>query len=245
MGFGEELRKARLARKETCSEVAAATRMKVQVVEDLEDGRLERIAAPIYVKGFIRMYAEHVGLDPQPLVNEYVQALSGERPTLRADVPMKPAASHEGPGLAAHVPEEGQQELFAPPAPPTPDGEPAAGDAPGPRRRVDLSGFASKPPEWLTELGRLARATGAALAGSLGKAAAFLTGLIGRIRLTRISWTPSRIAAAALVAIFLTVVIVSLSIRTAGCSPAPPPKAQPVVEKNLIIAAEPPEPYLD
>ena len=64
MALGEQLRKARLERNLRPSEVAAATRMKVQIVEALEQEDFSKMAAPIYGKGFIRMYAEHVGLDP-------------------------------------------------------------------------------------------------------------------------------------------------------------------------------------
>lgn len=72
MALGEILRKARLAKKETTSQVASATQMMTQIVEDLEQEDFSKIAAPIYGKGFIKMYARHVGLDPKPLVDEYV-----------------------------------------------------------------------------------------------------------------------------------------------------------------------------
>lgn len=71
MSLGEELRKARMARNLTASQVAAATRMKVQTVEAIESESFARIAAPIYAKGFIKLYAEFVGLDPAPLLAEY------------------------------------------------------------------------------------------------------------------------------------------------------------------------------
>ncbi|OGV72589.1 MAG: hypothetical protein A2269_01170 [Lentisphaerae bacterium RIFOXYA12_FULL_60_10] len=72
MKLGEELRKARLDRKLTPSQVAAATRMKVQVVESLEREDFSSIAAPIYSKGFIKLYAEYVGIDPRPLIDDFV-----------------------------------------------------------------------------------------------------------------------------------------------------------------------------
>lgn len=72
MKLGEELRKARLDRKLTPSQVAAATRMKVQVVECLEREDFSSIAAPIYSKGFIKLYAEYVGIDPRPLIDDFV-----------------------------------------------------------------------------------------------------------------------------------------------------------------------------
>lgn len=72
MALGEKLRNARLNAKLTTAQVAAATRMKVQIIEDIEREDFRRIAAPIYGKGFIRLFAEKVGLDPVPLVEEYM-----------------------------------------------------------------------------------------------------------------------------------------------------------------------------
>ena len=83
MSFGEKLRKARMDKKMTTSEVAAATRVLVQIIEDLEREDFHRIAAPIYAKGFIRMYAAEVGLDPKPLIEEYIaRFVSPELPLL-------------------------------------------------------------------------------------------------------------------------------------------------------------------
>ncbi len=72
MALGAKLKEAREKRKLTTSEVAAATRMKVQIVEDLEREDFSRIAAPVYGKGFIKLYAEFVGLKAKPLLDEYV-----------------------------------------------------------------------------------------------------------------------------------------------------------------------------
>ena len=72
MSLGDKLKQARQARKLTPSEIASATRMKVQVVEALEQEDFSRIAAPIYAKGFIKLYAEYVGLDPAPLIDDYI-----------------------------------------------------------------------------------------------------------------------------------------------------------------------------
>ena len=46
--------------------------MKVQVVEAIEREDFSSIAAPIYSKGFIKLYAEYVGLDPKPLIDDFV-----------------------------------------------------------------------------------------------------------------------------------------------------------------------------
>ena len=83
MALGETLREARLRKNLTSSQVAAATRMKVQVVEAIEREDFSKVAAPIYGKGFIRLYAEEVGLDAAPLIEEYVtRFVSSKAPSL-------------------------------------------------------------------------------------------------------------------------------------------------------------------
>lgn len=82
MALGETLRNARMARKETASQVAAATRMKVQIVEALEKEDFTQIPAPIYAKGFIKLYADHIGLEPEPLVRDYLKLRAAPDPPL-------------------------------------------------------------------------------------------------------------------------------------------------------------------
>lgn len=83
MSLGKQLSEARRSLKLTTSEVAASTRVKVQIIEGLEQDDFSKIAAPIYGKGFIRLYAEHVRVDPAPLIAEYMQAVGApESPPL-------------------------------------------------------------------------------------------------------------------------------------------------------------------
>lgn len=73
MALGDILRKARESRKLTPSQVAQATHMKIQTVEAIEREDFSRMPAAIYCKGFIKLYAEYMGLDPDPLTREYVE----------------------------------------------------------------------------------------------------------------------------------------------------------------------------
>ena len=77
--FGETLRKAREAKGLTCSQVAAQTHMLVQIVEEMEREDFHRIPAPIYGRGFVRLFADCVGLDPIPLVREFMDIYEGRR----------------------------------------------------------------------------------------------------------------------------------------------------------------------
>ncbi len=81
--IGQVLKAAREQKGVTASQAAAATRMKVQVVEALERDDYSRIAAPMYVRGFLKLYGEYLGLEPAPLIQEYMELHSPkERPSL-------------------------------------------------------------------------------------------------------------------------------------------------------------------
>jgi cytoskeleton protein RodZ len=107
--LGETLKAAREAAGYSTSQAAEATRIKVQHIEELERNDFTRFAAPIYGKGFIKLYAEFLNLDPSPMLAEY--ALAGKPaldPTLK---PPKGARRKElEPPRRAPTP--------APPAPP-------------------------------------------------------------------------------------------------------------------------------
>ncbi len=77
--FGETLRTAREAKGLSCSQVAAQTHMLVQIVEEMEREDFHRIPAPIYGRGFVRLFADCVGLDPVPLVREFMDIYEGRR----------------------------------------------------------------------------------------------------------------------------------------------------------------------
>ena len=76
MALGNILKEARMRKKLSASEVAAGTRMKVQLVAAIEQEDYSAFPAPIYGKGFIKLFAEHVDIDPAPLIDEYVNAIA-------------------------------------------------------------------------------------------------------------------------------------------------------------------------
>ena len=77
--FGKTLRLAREAKGYTISQLAEATHMIHQTIEDLENENFSRIAAPIYGRGFVKLYCEAVDLDPKPMIAEFMEIFSGNR----------------------------------------------------------------------------------------------------------------------------------------------------------------------
>ena len=79
--FGSTLRLAREAKGYTQVQVAEITRMAPSTVADLENENFGRIAAPIYGRGVVKLYCEAVGIDPKPLIDEFMAIYNGERDT--------------------------------------------------------------------------------------------------------------------------------------------------------------------
>ena len=69
--IGSSLREARLRQELDFPELEARTKIRPKYLRALEDERFDILPAPTYIKGFLRSYAESLGLDGQPYVDEY------------------------------------------------------------------------------------------------------------------------------------------------------------------------------
>jgi len=69
--IGNSLREARLRRELELPEAEQGTKIRQKYLRALEDERFELLPAHTYVKGFLRTYAEYLGLDGQLYVDEY------------------------------------------------------------------------------------------------------------------------------------------------------------------------------
>jgi len=65
--IGETLRSRRLSLGQDLKDVAAALRLPGMVIDDIEGGRADRLSG-IYRRGYIRNYAQHLGLDADALL---------------------------------------------------------------------------------------------------------------------------------------------------------------------------------
>ncbi len=77
--IGENLREARHNKKVSLEDASRATRIKVDILEQLESDDFDRLAAPTYAKGFLKLYAEYLGLDGQSIVEAYLRSQGGLR----------------------------------------------------------------------------------------------------------------------------------------------------------------------
>ena len=69
--IGTSLREARLRQGIELVEAEQATKIRAKYLRALEDERFELLPAQTYVKGFLRSYADYLGLDGQLYVDEY------------------------------------------------------------------------------------------------------------------------------------------------------------------------------
>ena len=77
--FGKILRTAREARGYSISQLAELTHITSSAIEDLENENFSRFPAPIYGRGFVKLYCEAVGLEAKPLVDEFMDIYNGAR----------------------------------------------------------------------------------------------------------------------------------------------------------------------
>ena len=80
-GVGPLLRASRLRCGEELREVAQILRIRYPYLEAIEDGRFDDLPGPAYAIGFVRAYAEHLGLDSDEVVRRFKAAKSGAEKT--------------------------------------------------------------------------------------------------------------------------------------------------------------------
>ena len=87
--IGNSLKEARARRRVEFSQAEQATKIRGKYLRALEDERFELLPSETYVKGFLRTYAEYLGLDGQLYVDEYTSRfVAGEpwdRPRTKRD----------------------------------------------------------------------------------------------------------------------------------------------------------------
>ena len=71
LDIGATLKTAREQRGLSLDDVAEATKIRATQIAALEEDAFERLPGPTYARGFIRAYADHLGLDAQALVDEF------------------------------------------------------------------------------------------------------------------------------------------------------------------------------
>jgi cytoskeleton protein RodZ len=168
-GLGSELREARVQRGLTLEAVAYETRIRTRYLEALEDERWDDLPGEAYAKGFLRTYADFVGLDgPQMLARYRTRFPRRSEPPVapRAQPPYEPKRGVAAAAVAVAVVLVGVGGLVAwqldrgggdaPRAAVTPSAPTTTASAPKPRpapappaRRTSLLALTTTAPSWL------------------------------------------------------------------------------------------------
>jgi cytoskeleton protein RodZ len=98
--IGNSLREARIRQQLDFPEIELATKIRAKYLRALEDEQFDVLPAQTYVKGFLRSYAEYLGLDGQLYVDEYNSrfVVGGEE-----DAPPRPRRSAPPPARGVQV----------------------------------------------------------------------------------------------------------------------------------------------
>lgn len=75
--IGALLRETRESYGGDVERIANALRIRAQYLVAIEEGRYDRLPAPVYALGFVRAYAVHLGLDGEEAVRRFKQEASG------------------------------------------------------------------------------------------------------------------------------------------------------------------------
>jgi len=105
--FGTRLKEERERRKISLDEISASTKISTRLLHALEDDHFELLPGGIFNKGFIRAYAQYLGLDEEQMIAEYLEASGivpiegkSEDTTVPALAEFRAEADHNGkPGL--------------------------------------------------------------------------------------------------------------------------------------------------
>jgi cytoskeletal protein RodZ len=90
--IGRTLREARTERGLQLTDVERATKIRVKFLEAMEGDRWEELPAPAYARGFLDIYARHLGLDREALLDQYRETVEDERPESIPESVIKPGA---------------------------------------------------------------------------------------------------------------------------------------------------------
>lgn len=73
MSFGEELKRERELREISLREVSESTKISLRYLEALEQNAFENLPGGVFNRGFVRAYSQFIGIDPESMVDAYIQ----------------------------------------------------------------------------------------------------------------------------------------------------------------------------
>jgi DnaJ-class molecular chaperone len=73
---GDDLKKIRKTAGIELSEINAVTKISISVLTSMEENRIESLPPNLYLKNFLKLYAETLQIDPQKIIEGYLKNIS-------------------------------------------------------------------------------------------------------------------------------------------------------------------------
>src|SRR5258705_12263355 len=109
--FGETLRRERELRQISLREIAEATKINLRYLDALERDDFRHLPGGVFNKGFVRAYAQFIGIDPESMVMAYLE----EDGRQQARASRVSGAPPPAPAVPPPVPSPGPRLRLAPP----------------------------------------------------------------------------------------------------------------------------------
>jgi cytoskeleton protein RodZ len=77
---GDLLKKRREELRLDLKDISDRLRIKMDYLSSIEDDRFDKLPVAVYTIGYIRCYASHLGIDPEPIIDLYTGRLSKPEP---------------------------------------------------------------------------------------------------------------------------------------------------------------------
>ena len=101
VGIGRSLREARVARGLALETIEGRTKIRARYLSALEDERFGELPGEAYARGFLRTYADHLGLDGHELLAQYRARARAQEEAAVVPRPQRPYEPRRiGPALA-------------------------------------------------------------------------------------------------------------------------------------------------
>jgi cytoskeletal protein RodZ len=71
--FGETLKRERELRQITLREIAEATKINLRYLDALERNEFRHLPGGVFNRGFVRAFAQHIGIDPEAMIDSYLE----------------------------------------------------------------------------------------------------------------------------------------------------------------------------
>jgi cytoskeleton protein RodZ len=93
-GVGARLKARREERRMTLAQIAAITKISKSFLDSIERDDIKRLPGGIFLRAFVRAYASELGLDPEPVVSDFLAQFPDleNQPVPRAEVYIEPPA---------------------------------------------------------------------------------------------------------------------------------------------------------